>query len=88
MADLVIYGTPVSPFVRKVEAVLRTEEVAYDFENINIMDMPDWFSEISSARSIPVLRDHSIGREGVTETTADSSASSTCWLVQKKPRTR
>ena len=31
MADLVIYGTPVSPFVRKVEAVLRTQGVAYDF---------------------------------------------------------
>ena len=45
MTDLVVYGTPVSPFVRKVEAVLRTQGVAYDFENINIMDMPDWFLE-------------------------------------------
>jgi glutathione S-transferase len=50
MTDLVIYGTPVSPFVRKVEAVLRSQGVAYDFENINIMDMPDWFLEISPAR--------------------------------------
>ncbi|MDH3641655.1 MAG: glutathione S-transferase N-terminal domain-containing protein, partial [Gammaproteobacteria bacterium] len=70
MTDLVIYGTPVSPFVRKVEAVLRTQGVAYDFENINIMDMPDWFLEISPARRIPVLRDRSVGREGVPGTIA------------------
>lgn len=82
MADLVIYGTPVSPFVRKVEAVLRTQGVAYDFENINIMDMPDWFCEISPARRIPVLRDRSIGREGVPGTIADSSA--ICLYLDRK----
>ena len=32
MSDLVIYGTPVSPFVRKVEAVLRREGVEYTSE--------------------------------------------------------
>jgi glutathione S-transferase len=82
MADLVIYGTPVSPFVRKVEAVLRTQGVAYDFENINIMDMPDWFCEISPARRIPVLRDRSIGRVGVLGTIADSSA--ICLYLDRK----
>jgi glutathione S-transferase len=82
MADLVIYGTPVSPFVRKVEAVLRTQGVAYDFENINIMDMPGWFLEISPARRIPVLRDRSIGREGVPGTIADSSA--ICLYLDRK----
>ncbi|MGI9325650.1 MAG: glutathione S-transferase family protein [Pseudomonadales bacterium] len=82
MTDLVIYGTPVSPFVRKVEAVLRTQGVAYDFENINIMDMPDWFLEISPARRIPVLRDRSIGTEGVLGTIADSSA--ICLYLDRK----
>ena len=82
MTDLVIYGTPVSPFVRKVEAVLRTQGVAYDFENINIMDMPDWFLEISPARRIPVLRDCSVGREGVPGTIADSSA--ICLYLDRK----
>ncbi|MBO6557948.1 MAG: glutathione S-transferase family protein [Pseudomonadales bacterium] len=74
MNDLVVYGTPVSPFVRKVEAVLHTQGVPYDFEMINIMDMPDWFIEISPARRIPVLRDRTIGEEGVADTIADSSA--------------
>jgi glutathione S-transferase len=82
MADLVIYGTPVSPFVRKVEAVLRSEGVAYDFENINIMDMPDWFLEISPARRIPVLRDRSVGNEGASGTIADSSA--ICLYLDRK----
>ena len=82
MVDLVIYGTPVSPFVRKVEAVLRTQGVAYDFENVNIMDMPDWFLDISPARRIPVLRDRSIGQEGIPGTIADSSA--ICLYLDRK----
>lgn len=49
MTDLVLYGTEVSGFVRKVEAVLRTQGVAYDFENIDIFDMSDAFFEIRSA---------------------------------------
>ena len=82
MADLVIYGTPVSPFVRKVEAVLRTQGVAYDFENINIMDMPDWFCEISPARRIPVLRDRRHWPRRCTRTIADSSA--ICLYLDRK----
>jgi len=82
MTELVVYGTPVSPFVRKVEAVLRHQGVDYDFENINIMDMPDWYVEISPARRIPVLRDRSIGSEGVPGTIADSSA--ICAYLEKK----
>ena len=74
MAELVVYGSPLSPFVRKVEVVLSNQGVEYDFENINIMDMPDWFIEISPARRIPVLRDRSIGEEGIPGTIADSSA--------------
>lgn len=46
----------------------------YDFEDVNIMAMPDWFVEISPARRIPVLRDKSVGKEGVAGTIPDSSA--------------
>ncbi|MEM6535449.1 MAG: glutathione S-transferase family protein, partial [Pseudomonadota bacterium] len=58
----------------KAEAVLHHAGVAYDFENVNIMDMPDWFVEISPARRIPVLRDKTIATEGIPGTIPDSTA--------------
>ena len=85
MSDFVVYGSPLSPFVRKVEAVLRHQGAAYDFENVNIMDMPDWFVEISPARRIPVLRDRSVGTEGIPGTIADSSA--ICLYLDRKLNT-
>lgn len=74
MTDFVVYGVPASPFVRKTEAFLHHVGVEYDFENVNIMGMPDWFVEISPAKRIPVLRDKTIGTEGIPGTIADSSA--------------
>jgi len=74
MSDFVVYGSPASPFVRKVMVVLAHAGVAYDFEDVNILAMPDWFVEISPARRIPVLRDKSIGETGVAGTLPDSSA--------------
>ena len=74
MTDFVLYGTPMSPFVRKAEAALHKAGADYELVNINIMDMPDWFVEISPARRIPVLRDNSIGTEGIPGTIPDSSA--------------
>jgi len=74
MSDFVVYGTHASPFVRKTEAALHHVGAAYDFENVNIMAMPDWFVEISPAKRIPVLRDKTIGTEGIPGTIADSSA--------------
>ncbi len=82
MADLVIYGSPLSPFARKVQAVMHEKGLDYDFENVSIMPMPDWFKEISPARRIPVLRDRSVGAEGVAGTIADSSA--ICAFLEKK----
>ena len=43
MSEFVLYGTPVSPFVRKVEAVLNLTGATYEFVNVNIMDKPEWF---------------------------------------------
>jgi len=74
MTDLIVYCTPVSPFVRKVEAVLADQGEDYNFENINSMDMPDWFLDISPARRVPLLRNKSISEKGATGTIADSSA--------------
>ncbi|MGE0624873.1 MAG: glutathione S-transferase family protein [Pseudomonadales bacterium] len=82
MADYVVYGTPPSPFVRKVEVVLRGLGVDYDFETVNIMAKPDWFLEISPAGRIPVLRDRTVGETGIPGTIADSSA--ICLFLDRK----
>jgi len=80
--SLVLYGAPLSPFVRKADALLREKNVEFELESVNIMPMPDWFKEISPARRIPVLRDKSIGEEGTLGTIPDSSA--ICAYVEKK----
>jgi len=74
MADFVIYGMHLSPFVRKAQGVLGHAGLDYDFEEVNIMGMPDWFLEISPMKRIPVLRDKTIGTEGDLGTIADSSS--------------
>ena len=72
--SLILYGAPLSPFVRKADVVMREKGLDFETESVNIMPMPDWFLEISPARRIPVLRDTSIGIEGPAGTIPDSSA--------------
>ena len=72
--SLVLYGAPLSPFVRKADIVLREKGLEFESEPVNIMPMPDWFIEISPAKRIPVLRDKSISEEGTLGTIPDSSA--------------
>jgi glutathione S-transferase len=80
--DLVIYGSPLSPFVRKVAAVCIEKGVPYEIEAINVFDPPAWFRDISPMKRIPVLRDRSVAEEGVAGTIADSSA--ICAFIEKK----
>jgi len=79
---LILYGAPLSPFVRKAEVVLREKGVEFESESVNILPMPDWFKAISPARRIPVLRDTSIGTEGRAGTLPDSSA--ICAFLEKR----
>jgi glutathione S-transferase len=79
---LILYGVPLSPFVRKAEVVLHEKGVEFEAEPVNIMPMPNWFKEISPARRIPVLRDQSIAEEGTAGTIPDSSA--ICAFLEKK----
>jgi glutathione S-transferase len=78
---LILYGAPLSPFVRKAEVVLREKGIPFESESVNIMPMPDWFKEISPARRIPVLRDTAVGTEGRAGTIPDSSA--ICAFLEK-----
>jgi glutathione S-transferase len=80
--DLVIYGSPVSPFVRKVMGVCIAKGVPYELDTINVFNPPEWFAEISPMKRIPVLRDRSVAEEGVGGTIADSSA--ICAFIEKK----
>ncbi len=81
-ADLVIYGSPVSPFVRKVAAVCIEKNVPFEIEAVNVFDPPQWFRDISPMKRIPVLRDRSIATEGTGGTIADSSA--ICAYIERK----
>lgn len=80
--DLVIYGSPISPFVRKVAGVCIAKNVAYEVEAVNVFDPPAAFREISPMKRIPVLRDRSVAEEGVAGTIPDSSA--ICAYIEKK----
>jgi glutathione S-transferase len=80
--SIILYGAPLSPFVRKADALLREKSAEFELESVNIMPVPDWFIEISPARRIPVLRDTSIGKEGPLGTIPDSSA--ICAYVERK----
>ena len=82
MADLVVYGSRMSPFVRKVETVLHEKQLDYDFEEVSIADLPDWYLEIHPLRRIPVLRDITVGASGVLGTIPDSSA--ICGYLERK----
>ena len=82
MADLVIYGSPVSPFVRKVAALCIEKGVDFEVDAVDVFNPPEWFVEISPARRIPVMRDRSIAEEGTEGTIADSSA--ICGYIEKK----
>jgi len=80
--SIILYGAPLSPFVRKADALLREKGADFQLESVNIMPMPDWFKEISPARRIPVLRDTAIGKEGPLGTIPDSSA--ICAYIERK----
>ncbi len=81
-ADIVFYGSPVSPFVRKAAAVCIEKGVPFEIEAVNVFDPPEWFLEISPMKRIPVMRDRSIATEGTAGTIADSSA--ICAYLERK----
>jgi glutathione S-transferase len=55
--SLIVYGSSLSPFVRKVRVVLAEKGLDYTIEQINPFDPPPSFVEISPLKRIPVLRD-------------------------------
>lgn len=82
MTDIVLYGSPLSPFVRKAAALLDEKGQTYEIEAVDVFNPPAWFLEISPLKRIPVLRDRSIAAEGVNGTIPDSSA--LCAYIERK----
>ncbi|WP_373492144.1 glutathione S-transferase family protein [Parasphingorhabdus sp.] len=81
-APYILYGSPLSPFQRKVEAVMALKGLAYDCEEVSVMAMPDWYKEISPLGRIPSLLVREIAEEGVGGTITDSSA--ICGYLEKR----
>lgn len=61
-----IYGTPTSPFVRKVLFALERKQLPYELVPLNPRDLPQDYSEINPAMKIPAYKDAEV-------TLADSS---------------
>ncbi|MBF7730820.1 glutathione S-transferase family protein [Pseudomonas sp. N040] len=64
--SLIVYGAPLSPFVRKVRLLLAEKGLEYQLEYINPFGQPDDFQQISPLKRVPALRDGDL-------TLADSS---------------
>ncbi len=81
-ASFLLYGSPLSPFQRKVEAVMALKGLDYDCEEVSVMAMPDWYREISPLGRIPSLRVKEIAEKGPGGTITDSSA--ICGYLEKR----
>lgn len=54
---LIVYGAPVSPFVRKVRVFLAEKGLDYQLEQVNPFAPPPNFTDISPLKRIPAFRD-------------------------------
>ena len=50
-----IYSSPICPFVQRVTAVLEAKKLEYEVEYVDLMNLPDWFIEISPNAEVPIL---------------------------------
>ncbi|WP_298188250.1 glutathione S-transferase family protein [uncultured Pseudomonas sp.] len=56
--SLIVYGAPLSPFVRKVRLLLAEKALDYQLELIlPFGKQPDWYRELSPLGRIPALKD-------------------------------
>ena len=70
----ILYGSPISPFVRKVAVVLEEKGIAYEWKQVRPHDKSEEFRSISPLGKIPAYRDERIGL-------ADSSV--ICFYLEK-----
>jgi glutathione S-transferase len=81
---LTLYGSNLSPFVRKVRVILIEKGIDYTLDQINPFRQPPEFAAISPLKRIPVLRDSDLPEPN---TLPDSSVIAD-YLEQKFPTPR
>jgi len=57
---LIVYGTTLSPFVRKVCVLLQEKGLAYELEQVSPISPPPDYEQISPLKRIPGFRDTSL----------------------------
>jgi len=55
--SVILHGSPLSPFTRKVTLVAMEKSIAFEGKDINPYQPPDYFASISPLRHIPVLEE-------------------------------
>ena len=55
--SLIVYGAPLSPFVRKLRLCLLEKGLDYQLEIVTPFAKPDWFHELNPLGRIPAFRD-------------------------------
>jgi len=71
----IVYGAPLSPFVRKLRLFLAEKGLDYQLEIITPFGQPEWYRELSPLGRIPALKDGDF-------TLADSSV--ICHYLEEK----
>ena len=67
---VIVYGSILSPYNRKVQVCMLEKGIEYENEHVNPFAPPDWFADISPLGKIPVIRDTSASPDAIL---ADSS---------------
>ena len=55
--SLIVYGVPLSPFVRKLRLCLAEKGLDYQLEIVLPFDQPQWFVKLNPLGRIPALKD-------------------------------
>lgn len=55
--SLIVYGVPLSPFVRKLRLCLAEKELDYQLEIVLPFNQPQWFVKLNPLGRIPALKD-------------------------------
>ncbi|MCC5451076.1 glutathione S-transferase family protein [Rheinheimera sp. UJ51] len=58
--SLIVYGVPLSPFVRKLRLCLAEKALDYKLEIVLPFESPQWFADFNPLRRIPALKDGDI----------------------------